>query len=60
MLNNISILVCSKVQITIEGLEERVVDSDNILFIVNTHFLEQRLTRNRNPINIYRMNSPLS
>ena len=40
--------------------EERAVDSDDVLFRLDTRFLEQCLTRNRHPIHIYRMNSPFS
>lgn len=36
----------------------RAVDKDNILFILDTHFLEQCLTHNRHPINISRIIPP--
>lgn len=54
MQNKISISAYSKVWIITKGLEE------HILFILDTHFLEQCLTHNRHPINISRMNSSLS
>lgn len=60
MLNKVSISTCSKVWVTTEGLKERTVENDNILFILYAHFLEQCLTRRRHPINIYRTKSLFS
>lgn len=60
MLNRVSISKCSKVWVTTEGLKERAVENDNILYILYAHFLEQRLTCRRHPINIYRTKSLLS
>lgn len=60
MLNKVSISKCSKVWVTTEGLKERAVENDNILYILYAHFLEQRLTCRRHPINIYRTKSLLS
>lgn len=52
--------MCSKVWVTTASLKAAAAANDSILFILYAHFLEQRLTRRRHPVNIYRTKSLLS